>query len=183
MFQNPSDQIFKIVLPLDLPESYNRLSAWFIHQSSSASISINLDRHCKLKGMGMVFCCAASSSGNEFLCHIRVGSSQDWESTMKEHVISLLNIDTRKSGHFCLLYVSGDRLPSECIDQLESTSCDTVEFYFSSDESNTCPCGLCRVRLVYEEDIVKDMFNEISTNYCSRSLHRTDGLHSLHSER
>lgn len=127
----------------------------------------------------MVFFSEPNSSPNEFFCHMRVGRSQNWETTMKEYRISLLSINTRNRRHLSLLYRSRESLPTECIDQLESISCDTVEFLFCSDEYNICLCNLCGVRLVYEED----MFKETTSTDCGQFLHQEDHLDSLQSER
>lgn len=166
---------FKFVVP----QSDHQLPAWFINQSSMASINIKLDPNwhdSKLLGFAMVFCFTANSSTDGFYCDISVGSSKKWETTMTVDVI-----ESRMSDHLLLLYRPCQDI-LEGIKQLEPPSCDTLEFSFhcGHDQEDCSSCGPCGVRLVYEEDI--ENLKEITSKYNNESPHQKD-VHSSHSQR
>lgn len=138
------------------PQTDHELLSWFPNQSSTASIRVKLDpnwRDGKLIGFAMVFYFRANSSTDSFCCDIRVGYSKNWASSTKVDTIYFGCIESRMSDHLYLLYrhlqdaLEGTR-------QLEPPNCDNLEFSFLCLYHEECStCGLCGLRLVYEEDI------------------------------
>lgn len=177
---------FQMILP------GNELPAWFIEQSSTTSISVKLDPNCykrELIGLAMALCFRPNSLTEYLSCELRV-CHKNSESSMEARAIYLPSIKSRKSDHLFLCYRNRFELPSEWIQQLESSSsCTTLEFSFDAKHSaiytkNTDDdtfCGPCGVRLVYEEDI--EMLNKVINEFCNNneSLDQVDE-HSSHSK-
>lgn len=180
---NSSNWKFQMIVP------GNELPAWFIKQSSTTSICVKLDPNCyerKLKGLAMALSFRPNSLTEYLSCDLRV-CHKNSESSMEARTIYLPNIKSRKSDHLLLCYQNRFELPSEWIQQVESSnSCTTLEFSFQTKHSaiytkNTDDdafCGPCGVRLVYEKDI--EMLNKVTNCNNNESLDREDE-HSSHS--
>lgn len=138
-----------MVFPLH-PRIDHELPAWFIQQSSTAAAIIRLDpsrRNDEVIGFAMVLCFAANSSQNDFYCRIRFYHRTSYPT--EDYNIHLGGIKRRRSDHLSIHYLGRHKLPRRCVEELESSSCENIEFAFYSDRL----CGPCGIRLVYTKNI------------------------------